>query len=55
MRSPREQQFIDEAKALLMEEKQLPEEDAHRYIQKISMDSGRGLVETARMILSMKE
>lgn len=55
VRSLEEQQLIAQAKGLLMEEKQLSEEEAHRYMQKLSMDSGRGLVETAQMILSMKE
>ena len=30
------------------------EEEAHRYIQKCSMDSGTNLVETAQMVLAMK-
>lgn len=43
------------AKEALMAKKQISEEEAHRYIQKSSMDSGRGLVETARMVLSMMQ
>ena len=31
----------------------MTEEEAHRYIQKCSMDSGTNLVETAEMVLSM--
>lgn len=38
-----------------MERKQITEEEAHRYIQKISMDSGTGLSETAEMILQMMQ
>ena len=30
----------------------MTEEEAHRYIQKRSMDNGTGLTETAQMILS---
>lgn len=52
-RSHEEQEVIDRAKALLMERNSMTEEEAHRYIQKSSMDSGTGLSETARMILSI--
>ena len=31
----------------------MTEEEAHRYIQKCSMDSGNNMVETAQMILTM--
>jgi AmiR/NasT family two-component response regulator len=31
----------------------MTEEEAHRYLQKTSMDSGTNLVETAQMVLSM--
>ncbi len=48
-----EQQQIESAKYLLMERNNLTEEEAHRYIQKSSMDSGTNMVETAQMILSM--
>ncbi len=53
-RSSREQTVIDNAKELLMERNHLSEEQAHRYIQKLSMDSGNSLVETARMILAFE-
>ena len=36
-----------------MERNGMSEEEAHRYIQKCSMDSGTNLVETAEMVLSM--
>lgn len=52
-RSQEEQQLIQKAKELLMERNHMTEKDAHRYIQKSSMDSGTGLTETAQMILSM--
>lgn len=51
-RSPEEQKVIDAAKALLMERNQMTESEAHKYIQKLSMDSGTNLVETAEMILA---
>ena len=31
----------------------MSEEQAHRYIQKISMDSGKRVVETAEMIIML--
>ena len=34
-----------------MERNRLTEEEAHRYIQKCSMDSGNHMAETAEMIL----
>lgn len=52
-RSAEETVLITQAKALLMERNNLSEEEAHRYLQKCSMDNGTGLTETAQMILSM--
>lgn len=52
-RNPEEKELIKEAKGLLMERNHMTEEEAHRYIQKNSMDSGTNMVETAQMILSM--
>lgn len=52
-RSEEETALICQAKALLMERNNLTEEEAHRYIQKRSMDNGTGLTETAQMILSL--
>lgn len=51
-RTQKEQKIIEDAKALLMERNNLSEEEAHKYIQKLSMDSGNNLVETAEMILA---
>lgn len=52
-RTEEEKQEILQAKELLMVRNNMTEEEAHRYIQKSSMDSGTGLTETAQMILSM--
>ena len=52
-RSSEERRLIDEAKALLMERNNMTESEAHRYIQKCSMDSGTNLVETAQMVISL--
>ncbi len=52
-RTPGEQKIIDSAKALLMERNHMTEEEAHRYLQKRSMDNGTSLVETAQMVLAL--
>ena len=52
-RSERDENYIKNAKALLMERNHLTEEEAHRYIQKSSMDNGTNMVETAQMILTL--
>jgi response regulator NasT len=36
-----------------MERNGMSEEEAHRYIQKTSMDSGTNMVETAQMVISL--
>ena len=36
-----------------MSRNHMTEEQAHKYIQKCSMDSGTNLVETAQMVLAM--
>ena len=52
-RSERDQNYITNAKLLLMDRNHLTEEEAYRYIQKCSMDSGTSMVETAQMILTL--
>lgn len=52
-RSGEEKKIIEEAKKLLIERNNMTEEEAHRYIQKCSMDSGNNMVETARMVFSL--
>lgn len=52
-RSEEEKNLIAQAKALLMERNNMTEAEAHRYIQKCSMDSGTNLVETAQMVISL--
>lgn len=52
-RSKEEQESIRQAKELLMERNHMSENEAHRYIQKCSMDSGTNMVETAQMIVSL--
>lgn len=53
VRNEEEKALIREAKELLMARNNLSEEEAHRYIQKCSMDSGTNMVETAQMVLSI--
>lgn len=52
-RSEEESRIIGRAKAVLMERNRMTEPEAHKYLQKCSMDSGTGLVEAARMVLSL--
>ncbi len=53
VRSAKEEAVIKDAKELLMARNHMSEEEAHRYLQKCSMDSGTNIVETAYMVLSM--
>ena len=52
-RDEKERAIINQAKALLMERNNMTEEEAHRYIQKCSMDSGTNMLETAQMVISL--
>lgn len=53
LRSADDQGVINQAKLLLMKRGSYTEEEAHRYLQKQSMDSGTNMVETAHMVLDM--
>ncbi len=53
VRNEQEKETVREAKELLMDRNHMTEEEAHRYLQKCSMDSGTNLTETAMMVLSM--
>ena len=52
-RSGEDQEVIRRAKEVLMERSYMTEAEAHRYIQKCSMDSGTNMVETAQMVISL--
>lgn len=54
-RSDEDRQTIEKAKALLMERNGMTEEEAHRYLQKCSMENGSNLVETSQMVISLNE
>ena len=50
-RSGEEQELVDQAKRLLMERRGLSEEQAHRLLQKRSMDGGMRMHQTARQLI----
>lgn len=52
-RTPEEEKTIEKAKLLLMEKYSMTEAQAHRFIQKRSMDTGGKFIDTARMILGI--
>lgn len=54
-RDEKDRQIIGEAKAMLMTQHHMTEEEAHRYIQKRSMESGSNMIETAQMLLTIAE
>lgn len=51
-RSGEEKRLVEEAKRLLMLRNGMTEEQAHRFMQKKSMDGGLKMVQTAQMILA---
>ncbi len=53
VRGEGERAVIEKAKLVLMQRNHMTEEEAHRYIQKNSMDSGVNLLEMAEMIIHM--
>ncbi|MGE4277212.1 MAG: ANTAR domain-containing response regulator [Lawsonibacter sp.] len=54
-RSGAEQELVDKAKKLLMEQKDMTEDEAHRMLQKRSMDAGSRLTQTARQVIAELE
>lgn len=52
-RTEEEKALIKKAKLVLMDRNNMTEEEAHRYLQKTSMDSGTNLVEMSEMVLKM--
>jgi response regulator NasT len=51
-RSVDDKKIIDEAKAILMTRHMMTEVQAHRYLQRQSMNNGRKMVDTAALIIS---
>ena len=54
-RNEEDRKLINKAKEVLMERNHMSEDEAHKYLQKCSMDSGSNLVEAAHMVLAMDE
>lgn len=52
-RTKEEMDTISRAKMLLMDRNNMTEKEAHRYLQKNSMDSGTNLVEMAEIVLRL--
>ncbi len=52
-RTDEEEKLLSTAKKILMEKHHMDEPEAHRYLQKLSMDSGNDLMETAQMVISI--
>jgi len=52
-RTEEEKALIQKAKLVLMDRNNMTEEEAHRYLQKSSMDSGTSLLEMSEMIIRM--
>ena len=51
-RSQEERDLVERAKAVLMDRRGMTEEQAHRFLQKQSMDNGARLTDTARLVLA---
>jgi response regulator NasT len=52
-RSSAEKALIEHAKSLLMQTKNMKEDEAHRYMQQCSMHNGTNIVETAQMLIDI--
>lgn len=52
-RTQEEHTVIEQAKEVLMDKNNMTESEAHRYIQKNSMNSGKNMVEYAKMVLKI--
>lgn len=55
VRKQNEQRIIDQAKALLMNRNNMSEPEAHRFLQKKSMDSGSKLIDMAITVLKSQD
>lgn len=55
VRNEEDKAIIMKAKALLMERNNMTEDEAHKYLQKHSMDNGTNLVEMAQMVLAIND
>ena len=48
-----ERKLVDKAKGLLVEKKGLTEKEAHKYIQRVSMDKGIAVSRVAKKVISL--
>ncbi|MDC7293554.1 MULTISPECIES: ANTAR domain-containing response regulator [unclassified Butyrivibrio] len=53
-RSDEDKKTIAAAKEILMDRHHMTEPEAHKYLQKCAMDSGTNMLETAEMIISLR-
>lgn len=53
LRTEQDKEIISRAKDILINRNGLSEDEAHKFIQKCSMDSGTNMVESAQMVLAM--
>ena len=53
VRAAADEEVIRKAKSFLQDNRGMSEEEAHAYLQKCSMNSGTGLVEVAKMVLTL--
>ena len=54
-RSQEDLEILRYAKEILMSRNHMDENEAHRYLQKCSMENGSNLIETAQMVISLAE
>lgn len=52
VRSLEEMKLINQAKSILMDRYTMTEKQAHRFLQKLSMNSGKKILDTSNIILS---
>ena len=52
-RDDSDRRLLNEAKSVLMGRNHMSEQEAHRYMQRSCMESGRGMTETAKLILTL--
>lgn len=53
VRNAKEEALVKAAKDLLILRNHMTEAEAHKYLQKCSMDSGTNIIETSQMVLTM--
>lgn len=54
-RTEEEKEIINKAKSILMCKNNMTEEQAHKYLQKCSMENGNNMLDNAKMIIYMND